>query len=173
MIVQPFPKTSERLKGKGIRHKNGPFKKISVCLTDINEIRSPLGSLRSLFPTISAGGQGFSRRVCLEKNHRSGFCLKEWTPLKSLEDPQSSWENLFSRNTASCCWMESLFTSIRSSWFSVVQLPCFLTDLLPSCFYPLLKVQQWNLQLLFQNCLFLSSLLNVCFLWFGVLLLGS
>lgn len=60
MIVQPFPKTSERLKGKGIRHKNGPFKKISVCLTDINQIRSPLGSLRSLFPTISAGGQGFS-----------------------------------------------------------------------------------------------------------------
>lgn len=120
MIVQPFPKTSERLKGKGIRHKNGPFKKISVCLTDINEIRSPLGSLRSLFPTISAGGQGFSRRVCLEKNHRSSFCLKEWTPLKSLEDPQSSWENLFSRNTASCCWMESLFTSIRSSWFTVL-----------------------------------------------------
>ena len=41
-----------------------PKKRIRVSLTDINQIRSPLGNLRVLFPTISAGGQSLEGFVC-------------------------------------------------------------------------------------------------------------
>lgn len=108
----------------------------------------------------------------LKKTYGCGFCLKAWTPLKSTEDLQSSWENSFSRNSASCCQMEDLLMSVRTGWFRVlfkspVSLLIFCPDVV-STDSAALKPST----IILQHCIS-AMLLHFCFIWFGVLLLGA
>lgn len=90
-------------------HTRSPFKRLmSISLISVKPegLRNPL--------TLLARGHCYIKKI-----HECNICLMEWNFVKSIEGPQSSWENYFSkkhyhrgmRETKSTKWWETLAPS--------------------------------------------------------------